>query len=313
MKRTLPLVAVLLLSLVAPSAQAQNLITGSTTRGSEIAYRNPSQVRLGDITLGRTLKLKYVTLDGPNNKIKVDVTGLTAELNLGDASGELVADLKLAKVGVKNTASGGTSVFIEGNTGLVDIRLELGSARGMSAITGSTAFVDNPDAIPPTPWSLAIESRLSKRKIDLGGVVGNKVAFVDFSPFPSGTADTRAVTVKGCDGCDKNPHYKKSLRLLREGARLTLEATAARSKYVVLELKHLSSGAASCPNGGYSPVTIEVNGRSVAQAFSPAEHSFTVDTFDITDAIQDGKNIITITAARGTCTHYWLQGLAIYR
>jgi len=306
---------VLLLSMTISGVEvsAQGLITGTTTRGAKVVFSPVGQADLKDVTYGQNLNLGFVSLDGKNNKITVDVVGMSGELNLADGSGDLAADLKAAKVGIRNTRSGGTAVYIEGKTGLVNIRVELGSARGMSAITGSTAFVDNPSAIPPTPWALSIESRLLKKKIEFGGVVGTKTAYADFSSFPTGNPETKRMTLKACNGCDKNPHYKQSLRLLGAESVLSLEATLSKSKYVVLELTHLSSASGSCPNGGYSPVTIRINGVNLVQRFSPKEHSYTVDTFDITNLVKNGRNTITFTADRDMCTHYWLKNLAVYR
>jgi len=137
-----------------------------------------------------------------------------------------------------------------------------------------------------------------------------QLADLDFSAYPSGAAVTRGVSFEVSGGTDKNPHYKKSLRLRARYSwvELTLDraATATTPVWAGLGLVHLSSFSKKCQGNGYSPITITVNGTAVVQDFSPPEHSYTTDVWDIGSSLKAGSNTVKIQAGN-TCTHYWLR------
>lgn len=83
-----------------------------------------------------------------------------------------------------------------------------------------------------------------------------------------------------------------------------------------LVLQHLSSASGACPNGGYSPVEIQVNdANSIEHSYDPASHNcnthaFVLDRWDIKSKLKLGENKIRITA-KNLCTLYWLRHLHI--
>lgn len=76
-----------------------------------------------------------------------------------------------------------------------------------------------------------------------------------------------------------------------------------------LVVDHTTSAAGSCPGGGYSPVTIRVNGTVVANCWDPAEnnagsHGSVIDEWPVN--LSAGVNTIEWTAC-DLCTHYWIR------
>lgn len=136
--------------------------------------------------------------------------------------------------------------------------------------------------------------------------------FVNFEPFPEERAFEEGVTVVSCEGCDENPYYGHSMRLLVPGAALTAKTTLPDHKVAVLQLRHLSSYDESCPNNGYSPITVSVNGNAVAEHYAPADHNYMVDRWIITPFTREGENAIVITADSDQCTHYWVNRMSVF-
>lgn len=80
-----------------------------------------------------------------------------------------------------------------------------------------------------------------------------------------------------------------------------------------LNVRHLSSAASDCPFGGYSPVSVYVNGAPVVEDWDVAEnhggtHGYGLDSWLIT--AQAGENILEWRAG-DLCTIYWIQRLEI--
>ena len=73
------------------------------------------------------------------------------------------------------------------------------------------------------------------------------------------------------------------------------------------------SAAAHCPGGGYSPVTIRVNGRPVVSKYDPASshggsHGIVTDTWKF--AGRKGSNTLEFVSVE-QCTHYWIRGIEV--
>lgn len=80
-----------------------------------------------------------------------------------------------------------------------------------------------------------------------------------------------------------------------------------------LVVDHTSSASSGCQGGGYSPVTIRVNGTTVANCWDPAAnnggtHGSAIDEWTIN--LNAGANTIEWTACN-LCTHYWIRSIEI--
>ena len=80
-----------------------------------------------------------------------------------------------------------------------------------------------------------------------------------------------------------------------------------------LFVDHTSSAAAGCQGGGYSPVTIRVNGTAVVNCWDPAannggSHGSVTDEWSV--SVRSGTNTIEWTAC-DLCTHYWIRSIEI--
>lgn len=80
-----------------------------------------------------------------------------------------------------------------------------------------------------------------------------------------------------------------------------------------LVVDHTSSAYDRCPGGGYSPVTIRVNGTTVAECWDPAAnnggtHGSAIDEWTI--HLNPGANTME-WAACNLCTHYWIRAIEI--
>ena len=147
--------------------------------------------------------------------------------------------------------------------------------------------------------------------ISLTLIAQNKIAYCDFSNFPDGDITTNCYNIEG-KYLDKNPHYKKSLRFLIENAYLYAEFDINENyDEVEITLEHLSSYAEAAKNNGYSPITVQINGQNVISNYSPENHGYKTEIFNITSTVQVGKNTIKIIANK-IQTHYWLRKFNIY-
>lgn len=139
---------------------------------------------------------------------------------------------------------------------------------------------------------------------------GNKM-MVDFSSYPEAPETRMNMTVEKY-GCDNNPSYKKSLRMLSPGlSYVKFKFDLASKSTAYLNLIHLSSYAAGVLNNGYSPVNIRVNGVNYKTAYSPFSHSYMLDSFDISSLTLAGSNEVIISFDSTAKTHYWLQRVEI--
>lgn len=83
-----------------------------------------------------------------------------------------------------------------------------------------------------------------------------------------------------------------------------------------LSVTHITPSHEPCPNGGYAPVTIRLNGNDVVVNYDPAEnhggsHAPVDDQWDIGPFVQQGANVIS-WFAEGACTRYRIQRLEIW-
>ena len=80
---------------------------------------------------------------------------------------------------------------------------------------------------------------------------------------------------------------------------------------VVLRLVHLTSGVPTCPNGGYAPVDLSINGAVVLNDFDVAEnhggsHSYENDVWLIGGLPAD-TFVFRIALDSHACSNYWIQ------
>lgn len=140
---------------------------------------------------------------------------------------------------------------------------------------------------------------------DVGGGNDSRLAFADFSLLPE-DFESNCDDLTGA-GWDANPHYKHSLRLLQEGSRLICTFTVSQApSSATLIVEHLSSSAASCPDGGYSPVTISLNGHNVTVNHSPPSHGMIEEQWQVGRYLKTGTNELRWDAGE-FCSHYWLK------
>jgi hypothetical protein len=83
----------------------------------------------------------------------------------------------------------------------------------------------------------------------------------------------------------------------------------APSKKVRLDLFHLSSVVGGSLTD--SPITIEVNGRTVVTGHNPNNGNYISEQFDITDFVKEGENVVELKFDAGARTNYWIQSFAI--
>ena len=132
-----------------------------------------------------------------------------------------------------------------------------------------------------------------------------------FESFPGGEPLLNGITLEEMRWVDNNPYYKQSMRFLRDGAYITasflVEQVRANAQLRVI---HLSSASASARNGGWAPITITINGRTVVADHSPALHGYMTEVWNIGTLLQQGRNTIKFHFDNSQ-THYWLQRFEI--
>ena len=137
------------------------------------------------------------------------------------------------------------------------------------------------------------------------GRLSRRIAFADFSSLPD-DFDSNCEELQGA-GFDPNPYYKHSLRLLYTGSilkcKFDLDIVPSRA---ILIVEHLSSLAESCPQDGYSPVSISINETPVVVDHSPPSHGMITERWNVADLLKIGTNII-IWEAGELCSHYWIK------
>ena len=133
----------------------------------------------------------------------------------------------------------------------------------------------------------------------------------NFENFPDGDPLLDGISIDAARYVDKNPYYKKSLRFLQDGAYLVASFSITKlPRSAKLNVVHLSSSEASCRNGGWAPITISLNDRTVVADHSPSSHGYMTESWDVTEFLKEGRNYIKFYFDN-SCTHYWLQKFEI--
>ena len=145
----------------------------------------------------------------------------------------------------------------------------------------------------------------------VAALFGSSAALADFfADFSKG--DIRSDMSIKTEGCDNNPHYKGSYRLLYPN-KSYVEATATLAevpRQAILTLKHLSSSSAGVELKGRSPVSIVINGNAIAKDFDPGAHGYVKDEFNVAKYLQVGSNTVRIQLSGGS-THYWIKWMLL--
>ncbi len=140
---------------------------------------------------------------------------------------------------------------------------------------------------------------------------GGDRVFLDFTPFPDGEAISGGIALESARGADRNPYYRESLRLLNDNSYLEASfEVRGMPRDAALTLRHLSSASSEAYNGGWSPVSVYVNGSAVVRDHSPDEHGMMEETWDLGELLQPGRNTIRIQA-EDLQTHYWVQRIEV--
>jgi len=108
-------------------------------------------------------------------------------------------------------------------------------------------------------------------------------------------------------------YYEDHWLIYGSGGGFTATFNSPADRQFELVVRHLSSASAGCPGGGYSPVTIKLNGDNIVSCYDPAEnhggtHGFVTDTWLI--PVTAGTNTLEWIAC-DLCTNYWIQGIEI--
>lgn len=148
--------AAIMLLWLTPHALAQSLITGSTTWGSEVKVptRGEKSVNLSSLVGDRQIDLGFVTIDGKENKIGMDLQGIRAEI--GESEGSLVANMVVMQVGIVQEGNRHYQLIKLGNRWGLEIEIQLDYQPGFAAITTGSVK----DYIPPLPWKVILRNTL---------------------------------------------------------------------------------------------------------------------------------------------------------
>jgi len=131
---------IIILAFTSHISYTQSLITGSTTWGTEIVTISPDRYtpKISELLRGTGLDeitCKFITLDGKNNEIKIDVPFLSSEFDLDTGGSELKAGFEAVNLFI--SSSGGEKnnwVGVGGKLGGHEIRFELSFKSGFKSI-----------------------------------------------------------------------------------------------------------------------------------------------------------------------------------
>lgn len=90
---------------------------------------------------------------------------------------------------------------------------------------------------------------------------------------------------------------------------IEFEKPADSEPYVYYLTNHLSSLSSG---GGYSPVSLSVNGQEFEHCFNPNWGNWVHDEWNISDYVVDGKNVIRISFCGDAATNYWINAAWIF-
>jgi len=132
---------------------------------------------------------------------------------------------------------------------------------------------------------------------------------IAYTDFHNATIETGNASLSIGVSFQYNSYYKDSWRIVDSSAGFMATFTAPSTGQYNLIVTHLTSGSSQCPGGGYSPITIKLNGNPIVSAYDPAQHhegshGMVTDTWQVTA----GKGLNRIEWITGNiCTHYWIQ------
>lgn len=146
-------------------------------------------------------------------------------------------------------------------------------------------------------------------------ICNNKTKDVEehiFTDFTSPTIITNNMSIYTHHSFVWNSYYK-IWRIEESGGGFSGTFTVQLPGLYKLIVTHLSSSAASCRGGGYSPVTIKVNDKNIVSNYDvaanhDASHGWITDSWTI-NAVAGVNSIQWI--AQKLCTHYWIQSIQI--
>jgi hypothetical protein len=155
-------VILVITSILTLSVYSQGPITGDTTLGTELITLVPkSTVTIENLIGKKMIDFKFVTLDGKNNQVKIDVPYLITEFDFDTGAIDLAIDLEIFTIiGGCESPDGRHWIGIEGSIAGQIIRIELDFSPGMGAITGSVPFVD-PSTIKETPIKIKLINEIN--------------------------------------------------------------------------------------------------------------------------------------------------------
>jgi hypothetical protein len=105
-----------------------------------------------------------------------------------------------------------------------------------------------------------------------------------------------------------NTFYGNCWRLIQPGGGFSGRFLAPQAGPYTLRVRHATSSSSSCPNNGYAPVNIIVNGTSLVTDYDVAANHASYWFEDDTWTIQANQGENTLEWVAGNlCTHYWLQ------
>ena len=137
------------------------------------------------------------------------------------------------------------------------------------------------------------------------------VVSASFENYPDGSPSLNGISIDDARSVDKNPSYKKSMRFLVDGAYLVASFFVnSPPQSAKLNVVHLSSEHAQARNGGWSPITISINGKTVVANHSPRSHNYMTESWNVGPLLRKGSNSIKFYFDNSQ-SHYWLQSFEI--
>ena len=142
---------------------------------------------------------------------------------------------------------------------------------------------------------------------------GSGLAFLDFSLLPSGSTARQSIDEWKAQGWTEGA---KCLELVRAGGYLEIVVLNLPVPLAVhLTITHRSAYAPGCQGKGFAPVTITVNGTSIARSYAPSTtgfypNAFTTDTWEVSRWVTSGCNRIRITAGP-LCSVYEIKRIEV--
>lgn len=129
-----------------------------------------------------------------------------------------------------------------------------------------------------------------------------------YAVFANDPIELSNMTIHPGSHFEHNGYYGNNWRILEPVGGFTGTFTVPAAGPYSLRVRHGTSSDAGCPNNGYSPVNIFINGVQIASDFDPAEQhgSYWYENDTWTVEAVEGENTLEWVAGP-LCTHYWLQ------